>query len=82
MDLTIASIRPVEVPELLKLIRELARFERLEQEVKATTASLRQALFGAQPVAGAVLARCDGRAAGYAVYFPTFSTFVGGSLAG
>ncbi len=77
MDFRIVRIRPAEVPELLKMIRELARFERLEHEVEATVASLRQALFGPRPVAGALLAHCDGRAAGYAIYFSTFSSFVG-----
>lgn len=73
----ITQITRAEVPELLKLIRELARFERLEHEMKATVASLRKALFGPQPVAGALLARCDGKAVGYAIYFSTFSSFIG-----
>ena len=34
-------------------------------------------MFGARPAAGALLARCDGRLAGYAIYFFTFSSFVG-----
>jgi len=77
MEFKISPITPPEVPELLKLIRELARFERLEKEVKATVASLRKSLLGPQPVAGALLARCDGKVVGYAVYFFTFSSFVG-----
>ncbi len=77
MDFKISPITPAEVPELLKLIRELARFERLEHELKATAASLRKALFGPRPVAGALLAHCDGEKVGYAVYFTTFSSFVG-----
>jgi GNAT superfamily N-acetyltransferase len=77
MDFKITQITPAEVPELLRLIRELARFERLEHELKATVPSLRKALFGPQPVAGALLARCDGKAVGYAIYFSTFSSFVG-----
>ncbi|MDB6058820.1 MAG: GCN5-related N-acetyltransferase [Verrucomicrobiales bacterium] len=77
MDLKIAPITPAEVPELLKLIRELARFEKLEHEMKATMALLRKALFGPQPVAGALLARCDGKTVGYAIYFSTFSSFIG-----
>lgn len=77
MDFTIAPLTPAEVPELLKLIRELARFERLEHEVKATVVSLRQSLFGRQPAAGALLARRGRQAVGYAIYFSTFSSFVG-----
>lgn len=77
MDVTIAPITSAQVPELLKLIRELARFEKMEHELEATVGSLRKALFGSRRVAGALLARCNGKAVGYAVYFSTFSTFVG-----
>ena len=45
--------------------------------MKATTASLRRALFGQRAVAGALLARSGGRAVGYALYFSTFSSFTG-----
>ncbi len=62
---------------LLELIRELARFEKLEHEVEATPELLNRALFGPQPAAGAVLALCNGEPAGYAIYYFTFSSFVG-----
>jgi GNAT superfamily N-acetyltransferase len=77
MDITIAPVTPAEVPTLLELIRELARFERLEHEVEATPESLHASLFGPQPAAGALFAHCDGDVAGYAIYFFTFSSFVG-----
>jgi len=77
MDTAIATLVPAEVPTLLELIRELARFEKLEHEVEATAESLSQSLFGPQPAAGALLGRCGGEVAGYAIYFFTFSSFVG-----
>jgi GNAT superfamily N-acetyltransferase len=77
MDAVITKITPARIPELLKLIRELARFEHLEHEVEATVESLRDSLFGSQPVAGALLADCNGMLVGYAIYFFTFSSFVG-----
>ena len=77
MDITISHATPTEVPMLLELIRELARFEKLEHEVEATAESLQEALFGPQPAAGALLARVEGEAAGYAIYFSTFSSFIG-----
>ena len=73
-------IRPAaesDIPTLLALIRELAEFERLLHEVEATEESLRVALFGERPVADALLAMVDNEAVGYAIYFRTFSTFVG-----
>jgi GNAT superfamily N-acetyltransferase len=77
MDIAIVPVTPAEVPTLLDLIRELARFEKLEHEVAATAESLNHSLFGPQPAAGALFARCDGEVAGYAIYFFTFSSFVG-----
>src|SRR6201988_3644879 len=77
MDFKITAVKASEVRELLKLIRELAKFEKLEHEFAATPASLRRALFGPRPVAGALLARSGGRAVGYALYFTTFSSFTG-----
>jgi GNAT superfamily N-acetyltransferase len=77
MDAVIAPVTPADVPALLELIRELARFEHLEHEVQATVESLNDSLFTPRPVAGALLARCDGQLAGYAIYFFTFSSFVG-----
>jgi len=74
---TINPVTPAEVPALLELIRELARFERLEHEVEATVESLQNSLFGPQPAAGALLGRTGGELAGYAIYFFTFSSFIG-----
>jgi len=77
MSFTITAVTRSEVPALLELIRELARFERLEHIVEATVVSLEESLFGPQAVAGALLAREEDRLAGYAIYFFTFSSFVG-----
>ena len=76
---TISTVTESDVPVLLAMIRELAEFERLTHELEITADSLRAALFGERPVAAALLARVDGFPAGYAVYFQTFSTFVGRS---
>jgi GNAT superfamily N-acetyltransferase len=74
---TITPLTRSKVPQLLELILELARFEKLEHEVAATVDVLENSFFGPQPAAGALLARCDGKLAGYAIYFFTFSSFIG-----
>jgi len=74
---SIQPVAPEQIPSLLGLIHELARFERLEHEVGATVESLNDSFFGPQPSAGALLAHSDGQPAGYAIYFWTFSSFVG-----
>lgn len=73
-------IRPAtraDVPLLLELIGELADYERLRDQVVADAALIERHLFGERPVAEAVLAERDGETAGYALFFPTFSTFLG-----
>ena len=77
MEFSIEQIKRDEVPELLGLIRELARFEKLEHEVEATVESLSDSLFKGNPVAGALIGRVDRDLAGYALYFFTFSSFIG-----
>jgi GNAT superfamily N-acetyltransferase len=77
MDFTISAVTLGDLPALLEMIRELARFERLEHEVEATVESLKESFFGSQPVAGGLLARSGEKFAGYAIYFFTFSSFVG-----
>ena len=42
----------------------------------ATEELLATALFGEHPAAEALIAELDGEPAGYALYFPTFSTFL------
>jgi GNAT superfamily N-acetyltransferase len=66
-----------DLPLVLSFIKELAAYERLEGEVKATVEDLRDTLFGARRVAHALLARADGEPAGFALYFFNVSTFVG-----
>ena len=68
---------PGDETVLLELIRELAAYERLLDEVEATEDSLRAALFGAGPTTEAILACADGQVVGFALWFHNFSTFVG-----
>ena len=77
MACSISQIRREEIPALLEMVRELARFEQLEHTVEATPELLSESLFGPQAVAGALLARADNQVAGYALYFFTFSSFTG-----
>ncbi len=66
-----------DAEEVLSLIRELAGFERMEGEVSCTVDDLRRELFGADPVARVSLVTQGGAVAGMALWFPTFSTFLG-----
>jgi GNAT superfamily N-acetyltransferase len=72
-------IRPAtrsDVPLLLELFGELARYEKLEHVLVADEQLLGRALFGEPPAAEALIAELDGEVVGYAVFYSTFSTFL------
>ena len=76
---TSLNLRPAtaeDVPTLFRLIRALAEYENLAHAVTGSEAALRQHLFGDRPYAEAVLAEMDGQAAGYALFFYNYSTFL------
>jgi GNAT superfamily N-acetyltransferase len=66
-----------EVPLILAFIKELAEYERLSHEVVATEESLREHLFGERPVAEVIVAEEGTDPAGFALFFHSFSTFLG-----
>jgi GNAT superfamily N-acetyltransferase len=62
---------------IASLVRELADYERLSHEVEASEAMLADALFGPSPRVFCDIVECDGAAAGFALWFYTFSSFRG-----
>jgi GNAT superfamily N-acetyltransferase len=68
---------PKDVPTILRLIRELATYEREPDAVKATVASLVDTLFGADVRVFAHVAELDGQVVGIAVWFINYSTWTG-----
>jgi GNAT superfamily N-acetyltransferase len=74
--LTIRNATEGDVALILSFIRELAKFEKLEHEVVASEAALHQSLFGPKPYAEVLIAERDGHAAGFALFFHSYSTFL------
>lgn len=66
-----------DLPLILRYIRALAEYERLSDQVVADETLLATHLFGARPAAEVLLAELDGVPAGFALYFHTYSTFLG-----
>jgi GNAT superfamily N-acetyltransferase len=66
-----------DVPLILEFVRELAAYEKLTDAVEADERRLRQTLFGPEPKARVLLAYEADAAVAYAVYYFTYSTFVG-----
>ncbi len=75
LETVVRSARAEDASTLLALFAALAEYEHLEDELEADEAQLREALFGEQPAAAAVIAERGGEAVGYALFFPTFSSF-------
>lgn len=74
------KIRPAaenDAGTILSLIKELADYENLSQEVVATLDDIRRYLFGPHPVAEAVIGEYEGVAVSFALFFYNFSTFIG-----
>ncbi|ACY99222.1 MULTISPECIES: GNAT family N-acetyltransferase [Thermomonospora] len=68
---------PQDVPTILRLIRELADYEKALEEVEATEEDLQRALFGPHPKVFAHVAEHEGEVVGFALWFENFSTWKG-----
>jgi GNAT superfamily N-acetyltransferase len=77
-DLTIRPATAADVPLILTLIRDLARYERLEHEVVATEEMLRESLFGERRHVEVLIGDApDEPSVCFALFFHNFSTFLG-----
>lgn len=73
---TIRGAVETDAPLILDLIRGLAEYERLAHECVATEENVRESLFGATRSAEVIIAEVDGEAAGFALFFHNYSTFL------
>jgi GNAT superfamily N-acetyltransferase len=74
---TIRDARAADLPEILAMVRELAEYEHEPDAVVFDSDEFARHLFGADAVARAVVAEHDAAVAGFALYFRTFSTWLG-----
>ena len=73
----IRAARVDDVTEIFVLIKELADYERLLDQVIATEELLEETLFGENSNVEVLLACDENQILGFALYFRTFSTFLG-----
>jgi GNAT superfamily N-acetyltransferase len=73
----IRSATPADIPLILRLIRDLATYERAPNEVVATEDGLQEVFFGEKPSAEVRLVFEAETAVGFAVFFQNFSTWLG-----
>ncbi len=81
MTITIRPATREDCPLIMQLIRDLAAYEKMSDQVRASEADLERNLFGSPfgrgPVAEAIVGEVDGAPQGFALFFHNYSTFVG-----
>ena len=75
-DFRIRPATPADVSLILRLIRALAAYEKMEDQVVATEELLNEWIFEKQ-IARVLIAEADGSPVGFALWFHNFSTFLG-----
>jgi len=75
--LNIRPATPADLPLIAELIRALAEYEKLADEVRFDEARLGEKLFGPRPYAEVLIGEVDGATMGFALFFHNFSTFEG-----
>lgn len=75
MSFTIRPATPDDAAIILGFITELAVYEKAGHEVEATEETIRASIFGERSVTEAVILEHDGRPAGFAVWFYSYSTW-------
>lgn len=77
MSLLIRAAVPSDAGTIVQFIADLAAYEKLSHEAKASEADILRDLFGADPKVFCEIAEWEGRPVGFALWFYTYSTFQG-----
>jgi len=75
--MSIREALPSDVSDVLRLIKDLAIYEKAPEEVFATEKLLTEALFNPNPKVFAHIVEADNRVIGMAIWFLNFSTWQG-----
>ena len=76
-DPRIRRVVAADVPAVVRLIEELAVYEKMQDEFQLTEDQLRAALFDESPALFGHVAEVDGQIVGYAIWYLNFSTYRG-----
>ena len=77
MDYTIRSVEHADLKTVIELMREFARYEKLEQYLEVTEDRVAEAMFGAEAFVEGLIAFEGSEPVGYAIFYPNFLTFRG-----
>ncbi len=78
--MTRIHIRPAQrsdAPAIHQFIIDLAIYEKAEHEVESSIADIERSLFDQPMSSAALMCEIDGKTAGFAVYFASYSTWLG-----
>lgn len=75
--ITVRAATTADSRLIFDLIVELAVYEKAPQEVVTDETGIRESLFGPGARAKSLICEVDGKPAGYAVYFYSYSTWLG-----
>ncbi len=75
-QITVRGAIPGDETVIFSLIRALAEYEKLTDQVTGSEELLRSHLFGDRPYAEAILAEIDSTTVGFALFFYNYSTFL------
>ncbi len=77
MSLSIRTAVAADAGLIVRFVADLAAYERLSHEAKASEADITRDLFGSNPKVFAEIAEWDGKPIGFTLWFYTYSTFQG-----
>ncbi|MDJ1480351.1 GNAT family N-acetyltransferase [Cytophagaceae bacterium YF14B1] len=79
-DIIIRKGTPEDIPSMLRLVKELAEYEKAPDEVENTEEKMLEDGFGPQPVYGLIVAELEKEIVGISVYYFRYSTWKGKRL--
>ena len=77
-DYTLRPATPTDIPQIIKLMRDMAEFEKLLDQFDATESAIFDNLFGAEPAAKALVitpTQQPEQLVAYIFWFHNYSTF-------
>jgi GNAT superfamily N-acetyltransferase len=74
-DVTVRFALPSDLDSIWEMLRALAAYEKLESYLTGTAEQLGRDLFGSRPKLECLVAERNGERIGYALFFPTYSSF-------
>lgn len=80
LDITIRPATAKDVPAMMKLVHELAEFEKAPQEVLNTEEQMLEEGFGQNPAFRALVAEIEGVVCGMSLFYYSYSTWKGKSI--